>query len=60
LIIPWRWSQALVGKNLSAELGLDLAYTPLSYRLRYKSDAQPLARPSHFELRGGLGVAGHF
>jgi len=59
-VTPWRWSHALVGNRLSAQLGLDLAYTPLSYRLRYASDANPLARPSHFELRAGVGVAGHF
>jgi len=59
-VSPWRWSQAIVGNRLTAQLGLDLAYTPLRYRLRYASDANPLARPSHFELRAALGVAGRF
>jgi hypothetical protein len=59
LVAPWRWSQLLLGKSLSFELGLDVVYAPLDYQLRYKSVAQPLARVSHFELRGALGVAGH-
>ena len=58
-VAPWRWSQMLLGQSLSFELGLDVVYAPLDYQLRYKSVAQPLARASHFELRGALGVTGH-
>jgi hypothetical protein len=59
-VTPWRWFQPILGKSLGAELGLELVYTPLSYRLRYRSDANPLAEPSHFEVRVGVGLAGHF
>jgi hypothetical protein len=58
-VAPWRWSQLLLGKRLSFELGLDVVYAPLGYELRYKSFTQPLALTSHFELRGAIGLAGH-
>jgi len=58
-VIPLRLSLPLLAPSLSAEVGLDAAYTPLAFVLSYSS-GEALARPSHFELRGAIGLAGHF
>jgi hypothetical protein len=58
-VLPLRLAVPLLSPSLTADLGLDAAYTPLAFVLRYAS-GQLLARPSHFELRGAIGLAGHF
>jgi hypothetical protein len=59
VLAPARLSVPLLGRVLTAELGLAPAFTPRSFVLRYAS-GQELARPRHFELRGSFGLAGHF
>ncbi len=58
-VAPLRLSVPLVAQVVTAELGLDALYTPLSYSLRFASGEQ-LAQPTHFELRATLGLSGHF
>jgi len=58
-VLPLRLAVPLLSPSLTLDLGLDAAYTPLAFVLRYAS-GQPLAHPSHFELRGAIGIAGHF
>lgn len=59
LVLPLRVALPVLKGVLAAQIGLDAVYTPLAYTLRYAS-GEPLARPSHFELRGAAGLAGYF
>jgi hypothetical protein len=58
-VAPVRVSAPLLSSALSVEVGMAAAYTPQSFVLRYASGAV-LARPRHVELRGSLGLVGHF
>jgi hypothetical protein len=59
LLLPLRVALPVVKGVLAGQVGLDAAFTPLAYTLRYAS-GEPLASPSHFELRGAVGLAGYF
>lgn len=59
LVLPLRVALPVLKGVLAAQVGLDAVYTPLAYTLRFAS-GEPLARPSHFELRGAVGLAGYF
>ncbi len=58
-VAPLRLSVPLMTRALTLEAGVAAAYTPQAFTLRYAS-GEVLARPSHFEFRGSLGLAGHF
>jgi hypothetical protein len=59
LVAPLRLAIPLGSPSLTADLGLDGLYTPRRYALRYSSGEQ-LGQVAHFELRGAVGLAGHF
>jgi len=59
LVVPLRLVLPVVSPSLTASVGVDGVYAPLSYPLRYSS-GQVLGQPAHFELRGAAGLSGHF
>jgi hypothetical protein len=59
-VAPVRLSLPVLAHVLAAEVGLALAYTPLSFVPRYASGEALGPGSSHLELRGAVGLSAHF
>jgi hypothetical protein len=57
--VPLRFSVPIVGRNLRAELQVELDYSPVPYTFRYES-GDTLTSTAAFEGRGQLGIVSLF